>query len=110
VSEVGLLLERIIGRSRKADLGEFDCRPTAFADQGDVGVDHGQFIGAVETHDVLIVQIMGEDTGDWVQVGKIAVVLDTVMHGFPQCLATRPVNRPETTQLAELLRELWDFR
>ncbi len=79
-AEVGLFGCRIVWRRRIADFGEFAGGPGAFADQGNVGVDYGQFIGAAQAHDVFIVQVVGEDAGDRVQVGEIAVVPDSVMH------------------------------
>ena len=70
---------RVVRWRGVSDFGEFDGRPSPEAGKGNVGIDHGEIAGIRQADDVFVMQVVGEDTGDRMEVGEIAVIPDAIV-------------------------------
>jgi len=71
--------KRVVRRSLDSDFSQLDSRPGAFAGEGQIGVDHGQFPRFLHPDHILIMEIVGKDPAFRVVEGKVAVINDAIV-------------------------------
>jgi hypothetical protein len=71
---------RIVRWRGVADFGQFDGRPGSQSGKGNIGIDDSEIIAFGEADDVFIVQVMGEQAGDGMEIGEVAVIEHAIVN------------------------------
>ena len=102
--------ERVVGWGFDSDFSQLDRRPGAPTCEGQVGVDHGQFPGALHPDHILVMEIVYKDSKAWVVEGEIAVIDNAVvskLHGIESDLSHQGPRFPSRYGGRSVSTETW---